>query len=210
MRVPQPRATLWIMGATVVAWGAAALSGQEALLLQAAGFIPARFSAALSPSVAALPAVLTPLSATLLHGGIVHLAFNMLMLGYCGRFVEYALGMRGLLLLYVIGAYAAALAQFGWSPHETVPMVGASGAISALIGAYALLFGQREAPALSGRRGTWIQILRLAGGWIFLQALIGLATLGSDMSIAIAAHVGGFVAGLLLARPLLLWRYRRA
>ncbi len=211
MRLPPPRLTLGLIGVTAGAWVLATLLGLGDLLALKGGFIPARVAGAVVPE--GVPAWLTPLSATLLHGGILHLGFNMLMLGYCGRFVEFALGWKGALLVYAAGAYGAALAQYAWAPVSMVPMIGASGAISATVGAYALMFGERPEPGAGRRRGHWghwRQVLRLAGGWMLVQALVGIASAGSGVSIAIAAHVGGFIAGLLLARPLLRWRYRKA
>ena len=208
MRLPPPRAATALLCITVAAWLLAAALGLSTQLAFAAGFIPARAYINLP---GALPFWITPLTATLIHGGIIHLGFNMLMLGYCGRFVEYALGAIGVIILYLVGAYAAALFQFLPAPTSTIPMIGASGAVSSLVGAYALLYSQRRgAAARQGRFGQWLHILWLAAAWIFVQLLIGLATMGSQMPIAIFAHIGGFIAGLLLARPLLLWRYRNA
>lgn len=197
-----------VMGVTIVAWLLVAALGWSDRMADVAGFIPARVSGAVLPG--ALPVWLTPLSATLLHGGAMHLGFNMLMLGYCGRFVEYALGGRGALIIYAVGAYAAAAFHYLLGPNSITPMVGASGAISALVGAYALLFSQRRGAASRGRWGHWVQVAWLAAAWIVVQLMMGLATIGAHLSIAIGAHIGGFVAGLLLARPLLLWHYRKA
>jgi membrane associated rhomboid family serine protease len=207
MRLPQPRAALILLGVTIAAWLIAELFGISDWVALRGGFVPGRVT---GPTViGAVPVWLTPLTATLIHGGIIHLGFNMLMLGYCGRFVEYAVGPAGVAILYVIGAYAAALSQYLAGPTILIPMVGASGAISALVGAYALLYSQRRGVA-TGRFGHWIQVLWLAAGWIFVQLLVAYATTVSHISIAVAAHIGGFIVGLLLARPLLLWRYRTA
>ena len=90
-------------------------------------------------------------------------------------------------------------------------MIGASGAVSAVVGAYALLYSQRRGvAATSGRFGHWLQVAWLAAAWIAVQLLIALATTVTQIGIAVAAHIGGFIAGLLLARPLLMWRYRKA
>src|SRR3546814_20356964 len=73
-----------------------------------------------------------------------HLLLNMVMFVYCGRMVERGLGTRGLIFLYVVGAYVSAGGQWLQAPHSPVPMVGARGAISAIIAAYALLFSAQK------------------------------------------------------------------
>lgn len=172
------------------------------------GFIPARLSGL--QVAGGVPVWLTPLSATLLHGGVLHLGFNLLMLFYCGREDEVALGPAGVSALYIVGAYAAAAAQYLAGPTSPVPMVGASGAVSALVGAYALLYGRRLPSKYSPEVSRWLHIAWLAIAWIVVQLLLGLASRTEGMAIAAAAHIGGFIAGLLMARPLLRWRYRKA
>lgn len=209
MRLPPPRAATWLLGITIAAWVLTEALGLSVWASLRGGFVPGRVAG--PEVVGAVPVWLSPLSATLIHAGIIHLGFNMLMLAYCGRFVEYGIGATGIVVLYVIGAYAAALFQYLAGPDVLIPMVGASGAISAVVGAYALLYSQRRGVAATpGRKGHWVQVLWLAAGWIFVQLLVALATIASHVGIAVAAHIGGFIAGLLLARPLLLWRYRRA
>ncbi len=209
MRLPPPRAVTWLLGITIAAWVIAEALGLSDWIELRAGFVPARV---MGPVViGAVPVWLTPLTATLVHGGIIHLGFNMLMFGYCGRFVEYAVGAVGIVILYVVGAYAAAALQYLTGPTMLIPMVGASGAISAVVGAYALLYSQKRGSVEKlGRFGHWLHVLWLAAAWIAVQLLIALATIASHIAIAVAAHIGGFIAGLLLARPLLLWRYRNA
>lgn len=209
MRLPPPRAVTWLLGITIAAWVIAEVLGLSDWVALRAGFVPARV---MGPMVlGAVPVWLTPLTATLVHGGIIHLGFNMLMFGYCGRFVEYAVGAVGIVILYVVGAYAAAALQYLTGPTMLIPMVGASGAISAVVGAYALLYSQKRGSVEKlGRFGNWLHVLWLAAAWIAVQLLIALATIVSHIAIAVAAHIGGFIAGLLLARPLLLWRYRNA
>jgi membrane associated rhomboid family serine protease len=180
-----------------------------------AGAIPARFGGAeLPPGMFAVSAWVTPLSCTLLHGSIGHLLLNMVMLAFCGIQVERAIGSGGVVIAYVAGAYAAAAGQWLLAPGSPVPMIGASGAVSALVAAYALLFGQRKPAALGPVSGHALHVLWLAAAWVGIQALTGLAGMGlpgaGGAPVAIGAHVGGFIAGLALARPLLLWRYRRA
>lgn len=203
---PSPaRATAAIVVVTALAWAAVAAAGLGPRAAYVGGFIPARLSGA-PEIVGALPAWLTPLTATLLHSGLAHVGFNLLLIGFCGRAVELALGARGLVILYLAGAYAAALGQYALAPDEFTPMIGASGAGSALLGTYAVLYGARKA---GGRAGALLNMLWLVAAWIGIQLLFGFAMGGEGLTIAIGAHVGGFLAGLLLARPLLLLRYRR-
>ncbi|HEU0045139.1 rhomboid family intramembrane serine protease [Sphingomonas sp.] len=202
-------ATYGVAALTLIASAVVLLLGWLPQAALAGGFIPARIGAeGVVAPVALLPVWLTPLSTTLVHGGLLHLGFNLLMLVYAGRQAEHALGTPGMLMLYLAGAYASVAGQWLASPESTVPMIGASGAISAVIGAYALLFGERRAKALGPVPAGVVHVAWLAAGWIVVQLLIG-ATDG-DQPVAIAAHIGGFLAGLALARPLLLWRWRGA
>jgi membrane associated rhomboid family serine protease len=207
-RIPRT-ATVAIAVITALAWliaGVLGLSEQAALSL---GFIPARLSGAAVPW-AAVPAVLTPLTATLVHSGPVHLGFNLLIFLWCGSAVERVLGKSGLIILYLVGAYAAAGAQWLADPTVVDPMVGASGAISAVVGAFALSFGRAKMLTRSARVNRWINALWLMVAWTVLQAMMGWLAGGQGYLLATPAHVGGFAAGLLLQRPLLLWRYRSA
>lgn len=176
----------------------------------AGGFVPGRVGAeAVSAPVALLPVILTPLSATLVHAGLAHLFFNLVMFVWVGRQAERALGTGGVAALYVIGAYVAAAGQWAAGPLSTIPMIGASGAISAVVGAYALLFGERRAKAIGPIPAGIVHVAWLAAAWAGVQFLIG-ATDSSTAPVAIAAHIGGFLAGLALAQPLLMWRWRAA
>jgi membrane associated rhomboid family serine protease len=207
-RIPRT-ATIAITALTALAWLVAVvtLSSDEAAL--ALGFIPARIGGPPVPW-AALPVFLTPLSATLVHGGMVHLGFNLLVFVWCGQAVERVLGRTGPITLYLVGAYAAALAQWFAYPTSVVPMIGASGAISAVIGAFSLSFGRPRQITRSQRVNRWINAVWLLGAWVVLQLMMGWLAGGQGILLAWPAHVGGFIAGLLLQRPLLLWRYRNA
>ncbi|SFR80171.1 rhomboid family intramembrane serine protease [Sphingomonas jatrophae] len=206
MKLPPARATVAIAGLTAVAYPISTLAS-PGLIALLAGLVPARLSGVEVPG--AVPAWLTPLTATLLHGGVVHLAMNLLMLGFCGRLIEPAVGARGVVLLYVVGAYAAGAAQWAWSPFDMTPMVGASGAISAVLATYALLYGERRLTLRNAGLTRWANVAWLAAAWIGINLLVGVATRDSGMSVAVPAHIGGFVAGLLLTRPLLSWRFGR-
>jgi len=202
-------ATNIIAAITGLAWILATLSGQAEKVVYALAFIPARFGL---PSVpwAAAPAFLTPLTATLVHSGLVHLGFNLLMLVWCGAAVERVLGPTGLVILYVIGAYAAAAAQYAVAPGAMTPMIGASGAISAVMGAFALSFGRARPFTSNLRTNRWINVAWLMIAWVVLQTMMGWLAGGQGYLLATPAHVGGFAAGLLFQRPLLMWRYRSA
>jgi membrane associated rhomboid family serine protease len=198
------RATAAITVVTALAYAVQGFAGPH-LILQA-GFIPARFTE--SMPFEAVPFWLTPLTATLLHGGLLHLGFNLLMLIYCGRQVEGVLGGMRLALLYLVGAYGAALGQFLVDPGSTSPMIGASGAISAVIGTYAMMFGRGQVKRVGPVPGIVVRALWLAAAWVVLQWGIGFVSGGTATPIAVAAHVGGFLTGLVLTYPLLEWRYR--
>ena len=203
------RAALAIAALTAAAWLLAALIGWQEAAAVGGGVIPARVGG-LPGDVLPVPVWLTPLTATLVHSGFVHLFFNLIMLLFCGRSVEHVLGGRGIVILYLVGAFAAAAAQYASDPAETMPMVGASGAISAVLGAYALLFGRNRVKVAHPGLATILNALWLGAAWIVLQILIGFTFETSGIAIAIFAHIGGFVAGLALARPLLLLRWRGA
>lgn len=208
MRIPRT-ATVVITILTGVAWLLVALFSRDSWAAMTIGFIPARFSGVptLYPAV---PAWLTPLSSTIVHGGALHVGLNLLMLVWCGSKVERVLGAGPLVLLYVVGAYTAAVAQWLASPMSPTPMIGASGAISAVIGAFAISFGQQKRIVASPSLNRSLNALWLLAAWVVLQMMTGLLAGTQGYLLATPAHIGGFIAGLLLQRPLLMWRYRNA
>ena len=201
-------ATVAITLLTALAWLVAVATGMEGQAAYQLGFIPLRVTHDMMG--AWLPAAFTPLSATLVHAGLIHLGFNLLIFLWCGTAVERVLGRTGLIVLYLVGAYAAALGQWVADPGGIVPMVGASGAISAVIGAFALSFGRAKRFTSSLALNRWINALWLLVAWVVLQLMMGWLGGMQGYLLATPAHVGGFAAGLLLQRPLLLWRYRQA
>jgi len=219
MRLPQSwrtaRVTLVITIVTLIAWLLAEALGLQLRAASWAGFSPYRFG--FDGYASGAPVWLTPLTATLVHAGlgqagIFHIGFNLVILIFCGRPVEAVLGPVALVILYVIGAYCAAAAHFLQDPQSTAPMIGASGAISAVIGAYAMLFGRNKVKVGNPTLALWINALWLIAAWVALQLVIGivLGSGGGAVTVAVWAHIGGFLAGILLARPLLLFRYRNA
>ena len=207
--------TLAIAAVTLAAWAVVALFGLDGWVTVAASFWPgAERYRYIDSGGLFLTLWLTPLTATLIHNGPVHILFNLIVLIFCGRPVESVLGSIGLAILYVVGAYAAAGVEYAMGTE--VPMAGASGAISAVLGAYALLFGRNKVKLANPKLALWLNALWLMVTWVALNVAVGIALAGSDflfgegIQVAVGAHIGGFLVGLLLANPLLLLRYRKA
>ena len=177
------------------------------------GFIPARVGASAMTQImldGALPLWVTPWSATLVHGGWTHLILNLIMLLWAGSQVERVIGAANTGFAYLVGALVAAAAQWLAEPNAFTPMVGASGAISAIFGIYALM-GARPKPVTgSARVNRAIHVAWLLAAWVVIQWMNGLLSQGQGIMLATPAHIGGFIAGLAMQRPLLLWHYRRA
>ena len=206
------RVTLALLALTALAWVIVATSRLTEWAVIWGGFIPARFGIADDGSVA--PFWLTPLTATLVHANFIHIVFNLIVLVFVGRSTEAVLGPWAVLILYVIGAYSAAAVQYLLDPTSMTPMVGASGAISALLGAYAILFGRNKVKVRSPRLALLLHALWLLAAWVVLNLIVFytfvlFGGLGG-LQVAAGAHIGGFIPGLVLAIPLLLLRYRKA
>lgn len=165
------------------------------------GFVPQLF--ALDPAGQAI----TVFSAMFLHGGWLHLAGNMLFLWIFGDNVEDRLGHFRYLTFYLVAGAAAAAAQFLVDPGAHVPMVGASGAIAGVLGAYVLLY-PRVRVLVAFPILFFIQFFELPawiviGEWFLLQLFNGALSLGprpAGGGVAFFAHIGGFVAGLVMIK----------
>ena len=151
----------------------------------------------------------TILTSMFVHGGLFHLAGNMLYLWIFGDNVEDSLGRVRFLLFYLLSGVAAAAAQVLSAPQSQIPMVGASGAISGVLGAYLLLYPHARVVTLVAF-GWFIRLVEIKaiivlGFWIVVQLVSGLVTWGAQVGgVAWFAHIGGFVAGLVMVIPL--WR----
>jgi membrane associated rhomboid family serine protease len=149
---------------------------------------------------------LTLLVSMFMHGGIAHIAGNMLFLWIFGDNVENAMGHFRYLVFYLLAGLAAGLAQvfatvaFGGNP--LIPSLGASGAISGVLAAYLVLFPHRRVRVILFNFLTSVQAIVAIGVWFLFQLISGLGLLGGADTggVAYAAHVGGFVFGLLLVR----------
>ncbi len=177
-------------------------AGRLDQFIYTAGVIPAEILAAPLSGES-----LTVLSSMFVHGGWMHLLGNMLYLWIFGDNIEDRLGHGRFLLFYLIGGLAAAGAQVAVSPNSTVPMVGASGAIAAVLGAYLIEYPRARVRSLIFL-GYFIRLVNVPalivlGMWFVLQFFDGFLSLSAAAvgGVAYFAHIGGFVAGVLLVKP---------
>ena len=153
-----------------------------------------------------IPVYLTLISSMFMHGGIAHIAGNMLYLWIFGDNIENALGHKRYLLFYLLCGIIASLSHVFATKllgqNLLTPSLGASGAISGVLGAYILLFPRRRVTMFFIRLITHVSAFWAIGIWIVFQIVSGLGMLGgSDTGgVAYAAHIGGFLAGLLLIK----------
>jgi membrane associated rhomboid family serine protease len=165
--------------------------------IQKWAFIPARFSEEPAEDVATL------FSAMFMHGGWMHLGGNMLYLWIFGDNVEDRFGSVRFLLFYLAAGLAASFAQYAVNPASPIPNVGASGAIAGVLGAYLLMFPKARVNVLLGRQVVAMPAFIVLGFWIVLQLVSGVGSIADTAQteqggVAYMAHVGGFVAGLVL------------
>ncbi|HEV8437891.1 MAG TPA: rhomboid family intramembrane serine protease [Methylomirabilota bacterium] len=172
------------------------------------GLIPCRLTGACRLAADLPSPAFTILSSMFLHGSFFHIAGNMLYLWIFGNNVEDTLGHGRFVLFYLASGVAAAAAQTLVGPQSTVPMVGASGAISGVLGAYFLLFPHASVLTLVIFGFFWrvvrIPALIVLGLWMVVQILNGLGSFGAGGGVAWFAHIGGFIGGmalLLVFRP---------
>ena len=168
------------------------------------GLIPGVLFGTTEMTNAPVPAWATLFSSMFMHGGLAHLAGNMLYLWIFGDNVELAMGRMRFVLFYLATGIAAALAHSFLVPASTVPLVGASGAISGVLGAYLLLYPRGRVRVLFLPfpiiilRTFYVPALLVLGLWFVIQVVSGLASPVEEAGVAFWAHVGGFVAGMVL------------
>ena len=204
---PSARVTGAIIAVCVLVQVAATVGG-EGLTDTFAGhaaLVPARVIGALPSQPGDVPAPLTLLTSLFLHAGWLHLFLNLSFLLWVGKHVEIAIGSSRFIMLYALAGIAGGLLQVAVGPHSVAPVVGASGAIAGIFGAYAVLFARSRAEA---RRILGVQVsagvvtaLWYAATWIGLQLLTAVAFNTGDGGIAIWTHIGGFIVGLAFAQP---------
>lgn len=142
-----------------------------------------------------------------MHGGFMHLFGNMLFLWIFGDNLEHAMGRFKFLCFYLICGTAAAACQIGATvfsgANDLIPMLGASGAISGILGGYMVLFPTRRVNVLLWFFITAVPAWVCLGLWFVFQLISGMGILGSATQVggvAYAAHIGGFISGLMLVR----------
>ncbi|MBI5504377.1 MAG: rhomboid family intramembrane serine protease [Deltaproteobacteria bacterium] len=230
-----PVITIAIVLANVLAWVLVQGVGYEPRLSRSVcelGFIPGElFGLApeglrvpLGPATAcvihhASATWLTPLTSMFLHGGWFHVLGNMWFLWVFGNNVEDSMGRARFVAFYLLCGLGAAAAQAGADPSSPIPMVGASGAIGGVMGAYAALYPRANVNMLValGFYVTRVDVpaYLVLGYWFLLQVLGGIPALGaSGGGVAFWAHAGGFLAGIVLSflfyNPTLVEAHRRA
>jgi rhomboid family protein len=169
------------------------LSGGEAFI-QRWALVPNRF---LANPAGDFPTLFTSM---FMHAGWLHLGGNMLYLWIFGDNVEDAFGHVKFIIFYLLCGLAATLAQMMFSLGSNVPNLGASGAIAGVLGAYIVLFPRHQVRVLQGQQVIPVPALMVIGLWIVLQFFSGIGSIASSAQggVAYMAHIGGFLAGLVL------------
>jgi membrane associated rhomboid family serine protease len=176
----------------------------ESYVISGYGLVPTRISA--DPSGEAF----TVFTSMFMHGGLGHLAGNLLFLWIFGDNVEDAIGHARYIAFYLSCGVCAALAQILTNIQSPAPMVGASGAIAGVLGAYLVLYPRAPITVFVGFLLISLPAWVVVGFWFLLQLSGGWAALGLDTSSGVAffAHIGGFLAGVLGIRPAMIGRER--
>ena len=212
-----PVATYTLIALNVAVWVLVEGMGSEPALTSSIcslGLIPANFLASIAGQafgplpaepvcpvgVAANP--IAPLTSMFLHGGWLHLLGNMWFLHVFGNNVEDAMGRFRFVAFYLLAGLAAAAAQMLAGPGSMIPMIGASGAIGGVMGSYVLLY-PRVGVQTFVFLGFWARMMVLPaylmlGYWFLIQLLTGTFSPSQGGGVAVWAHVGGFLCGLLL------------
>ncbi|MFV1998007.1 MAG: rhomboid family intramembrane serine protease [Acidiferrobacterales bacterium] len=201
-----------IVASVLVFFWQLSLGPEGQKVVYALGVIPASLlqNKSLPPELYRVPAELTLLTSMFLHGGWMHLIGNMLFLWIFGNNVEDAMGHGRFIVFYIVSGLAAALAQALPDPASVTPMIGASGAISGVLGAYLLLHPRARVlvaiPIGFFVYATKLPAMLVLGFWFVLQLINSLLAGAGGGGVAWRAHVGGFVAGIVLIP---IFKYRR-
>lgn len=202
----KPVATIGFIAACVAVflWQVSLPPADLARFVYGFGFVPGVLfgDGALPRPTPSVPAISSIVTAMFVHGGWLHLLGNMLYLWIFGNNVEDSMGHGRFVVFYVLCGAAAAMAQAAQDPGSAIPMIGASGAIGGILGAYLLLYPRARVLVLIPL-GFFTQLIRVRavfvlGFWFVLQLLNSTASSAGAGGVAYWAHVGGFVAGAAL------------
>jgi len=177
------------------------LGSHEEAFVQQMAVIPAHFTNGIS-----LGDITDIFTSMFMHGGLMHIGGNMLYLWIFGDNVEDSMGSFRFLVFYLLGGVIASFTHILTNPASPIPTIGASGAIAAVLGAYLVLYPHSKVhtlvPTGYSMRITAIPAIAVLGLWFVLQFFNGMFSLGSGNTggVAVWAHIGGFVAGVLLAK----------
>ncbi len=205
-RIPFQYVTVALIAACIIVWLVQWLGGDafDAEIVFRLGMIPATVigEAQRVPEFATIPPWSTLITSMFLHGGFWHLAGNMLYLWIFGDNVEDAMGHWRFLVFYLLCGVAAGLLHLAADPSSQVPTIGASGAISGVLGAYFVLHPKRGIWMLFFFAPIRVPAWAVLGIWAGYQVLNALTTSAEVSGVAWWAHIGGFIAGALLVIPM--------
>lgn len=190
--------------AAIFVWQASLDAEAAVRAVFALGMVPAVLfgTASLPDGLDIVPPAATVATSMFLHGGLMHLAGNMLYLWIFGNNVEDVMGSLRFVLFYLLCGIAAAMAQAFAAPAAEIPMIGASGAVSGVLGAYILLYPHARIriaiPIGFYLHFTYLPAMVALGLWMGFQILNSVMTPADQGGTAWFAHIGGFIAGMLL------------
>jgi membrane associated rhomboid family serine protease len=204
---PAPVITFGLIALNVLAFLIELTQPSDAALqsfIQAWGVVPREYSVGrdLAPAIP-LPFWSTLFTSMFLHGGWMHLGGNMLYLWIFGDNLEKMMGNVRFLVFYLVCGLAASFAHIVFGPGSNIPAVGASGAISGVLGGYLLLFPRNNVRVLTRGGIAHVPAIVVLGFWIVIQMINGLGSMAATTEtagVAYMAHIGGFVAGLALVK----------
>jgi membrane associated rhomboid family serine protease len=204
---PPPLVTVGLIALNVLAFFVELSQPSEAALqsfIQAWGVVPREYSTMqdIAPTIP-LPFWSTLVTSMFLHGGWMHLGGNMLYLWIFGDNLEKVMGAARFFVFYFVCGLAASLAHIAFGPGSSVPAVGASGAISGVLGGYLVLFPQNRIRVLTRGGVAHVPAVMVLGLWIVIQLINGIGSMATTTEtggVAFMAHVGGFVAGVVLVK----------
>jgi membrane associated rhomboid family serine protease len=204
---PAPLVTFGLIALNVLAFLVELTQPSEAALqsfIQAWGVVPREYSLARDlPPTIPLPFWSTLFTSMFLHGGWMHLGGNMLYLWIFGDNLEKVMGAVRFLIFYLACGVAASLAHIFFGSGSSIPAVGASGAISGVLGGYLFLFPRNRVRVLTRGGIAHVPAIVVLGFWIVIQMINGIGSMAATTEtagVAYMAHIGGFVAGLVLVK----------